>query len=494
MGKRRESFEAVQKSTVRIKDKEGKTCGTGFFVSREGHLLTCAHVVRDAGGWKNVRVIDQPVTCLYEGDPERDDFSLLQVEDAVVAAAEFGKDFDPGDEFLSFGFSNDEFYGAPIRGEITAFARCGALGDQKLIRLETFSDAQRIEGGQSGAPVFVYQKGKYKVIGLIVASEDLNGGLAIPNSTILKKNISLIIRKNNFNQRLYIAAASVSVIVAFFVFIVVSKYSISLGKCSPDYVYKEVNSIEKAIQDQQYTTALNSADDFAKQCPDEYRGKFTQGRALTEMRRYEEAIKAFQASIDIKPSVDAIYNLNLVRGRKKHFQEAIDGLESLLTNPLLTKQPNPKSYVNYQKIFYSLGSFHHKLARITNDKAEKRLRLEKAKQSYLQAITPTDNLVDSTSGCCSPQRAEAAYHLAAVYSVIYFLDNRDKDALNEAIKAIKIGFKSVASEKQMNDLKEIESSNKNDLLKEIAYIRSTQEFSELRKWLNEEAGFSPSTQ
>jgi tetratricopeptide (TPR) repeat protein len=438
--------------------------------------------------------MDQPVTCLYEGDPERDDFSLLQVEDAVVVAAEFGKDFDPGDEFLSFGFSNDGFYGAPIRGEITAFARCGALGDQKLIRLETFSDAQRIEGGQSGAPVFVYQKGQYKVIGLIVASEDLNGGLAIPTSTILGKVVSLISLKLKFNKSLYIAVASLSVIIASSLFIFFSKSSINLGKCSRDYVYKEANSIEKAIKDQQYTTALNSAEDFAKQCPDEYRGKFTQGMALTEMRRYEEAIKAFQASIDIKPTVDAIYNLNLVRGRAKQFEEAIDGLESLLTNPLLTKQPNPKSYVDHQKIFYSLGFYHHKLARTTNDKAEKLFRLEKAKKSYLQAITRTDNLVDSTSGCCSPQRAEAAYHLAAVYSVIYFLDNRDKDALNKAIEAIKIGFKSVAPEKQMNDLKEIESSNKNDLLKEIAYIRSTQEFSDLRKWLNEEAGFPHSTQ
>jgi hypothetical protein len=102
--------------------------------------------------------------------------------------------------------------------------------------------------------------------------------------------------------------------------------------------------------------------------------------------------------------------------------------------------------------------------------------------------------VDSTSGCCSPLRADAAYHLAGVYSVFYSLENSDKDALNEAIEAIKIGFKSVSQEEQMNDLKQIESSNKNDLLKEIAYIRSTQEFSDLKKWLNEEVGFSPSTQ
>jgi len=494
MGKRRESFEAVQKSTVRIKDAEGRTWGTGFFISHEGDLLTCAHVVRDAGGWKNVRVLDQPVACLYEGDPDRDDFSLLQVEDITVDAVELGTDFDPGDEFLSFGFSNNNFYGVPIRGEITAFARCGQLGDQKLIRLETFSDAQQIEGGQSGAPIFVYKKGKYRTVGLIVASEDLNGGLALPSSTVLRKVSSLISLKSNPKKILYIATASLSILVASSLFIFGSKSLSNLGKCSPDYVYKESDWIYTAIQNKQYPTALSSADHLATQCRDEYRGKFYKGMALTEMKRYDEAIKAFQDSIDIKPTVDAIYNLSIVRGRAGQLEEAIDSLESLLTNPLLTKDPDSKSYVSDKEIFYNLGFFHQKIARITNDNVKKRAHLEEAKQRYLQVIRSTDNLVDSTSGCCSPLRADAAYHLAGVYSVFYSLENSDKDALNEAIEAIKIGFKSVSQEEQMNDLKQIESSNKNDLLKEIAYIRSTQEFSDLKKWLNEEVGFSPSTQ
>lgn len=54
---------------------KGTTWGTEFLIRCEGHLLTCAHVVKAAGGWKNVRILDQPVNRLYEGDPERDDFN-----------------------------------------------------------------------------------------------------------------------------------------------------------------------------------------------------------------------------------------------------------------------------------------------------------------------------------------------------------------------------------------------------------------------------------
>ncbi|MEG4023034.1 tetratricopeptide repeat-containing serine protease family protein [Microcoleus sp. S13C4] len=351
MGKRSESFEAVQKSTVRIKDKDGKTYGTGFFVSREAHLLTCAHVVRDAGGWKNVRVMDQPVTCLYEGDPERDDFSLLQVEDAVVVAAEFGKDFDPGDEFLSFGFSNEEFYGAPIRGEITAFARCGALGDQKLIRLETFSDAQRIEGGQSGAPVFVYQQGKYKVIGLIVASEDLNGGLAIPSSTLIARSkiLSKIRPLNIIKFALYSSGVLTLITLAMFwvkLFLQNSNFVFFLGKCSPYRVTELVSDIDSDTKDGNIDSALFKADQAIEECKDDSL-IIAKSQILLQKKDYEQVINTVQKITSNSQSphrVKAIYNLGIAYSNLNDCEKALQEFEKIQDNRELTI-----------KVYYNMG-------------------------------------------------------------------------------------------------------------------------------------------
>jgi nitroreductase/FMN reductase [NAD(P)H] len=67
------SWELVKTCTVVIASSEdGRIWGTGFFISPDGHLLTCAHVVEDAGGWEQVRVNGQPVRLVYLGDEEKE--------------------------------------------------------------------------------------------------------------------------------------------------------------------------------------------------------------------------------------------------------------------------------------------------------------------------------------------------------------------------------------------------------------------------------------
>lgn len=367
MGKQRESWEAVQKSTLRIKDKDGKTCGTGFFVSRQGHLLTCAHVVRDAGGWKNVLVRDLPVTCLYEGDPERDDFSLLQVEDVDAVAVELSKDFDPGDEFLSFGFSNDEFYGAPIRGEITAFARCGALGDQKLIRLETFSDAQRIEGGQSGAPVFVYQQGRYKVIGLIVASEDLNGGLAIPSSTLIDrcKLLSKRMPVNFIKFAPYSIGVLTIITLAMFwvkLFLQDSNFVFFSGKCSPYRVTQLVSDIDSDTKEGNIDTALFKADRAIEECKDDSL-IIAKSQVLLQKKDYEQVINTVQ-NITLNPQsphrVKAIYNLGIAYSNLNDCEKALQEFEKIKDNREFTR----KVYYNMGVCFYDLQKWNEAILKL----------------------------------------------------------------------------------------------------------------------------------
>ncbi|MFN6489026.1 hypothetical protein [Nostoc sp. DedQUE03] len=62
------NWELVEACTVAIATPEGCIQGTGFFISLNGHLLTCAHVLESAGGWEEVRINGQGVELVYLGD------------------------------------------------------------------------------------------------------------------------------------------------------------------------------------------------------------------------------------------------------------------------------------------------------------------------------------------------------------------------------------------------------------------------------------------
>ncbi|MEP0858307.1 serine protease [Trichocoleus sp. DQ-U1] len=488
MGKRRESFEAVQKSVARVKDTNGQTWGTGFFISREAHLLTCAHVVEDAGGWKNVRILDQPVNCLYEGDPERDDICLLQVEDIQVIPVELGKDFEPGDEFLSFGFSNDDFYGAPIRGEITPFARCGKLGDQKLIRLETFSDAQRIEGGQSGAPVLLYKQGKYRAIGLIVASEDLQGGLAIPTNTILRETAKLNIFKEHRKQYLKYVLGGISV-AASSLLILSFQVSTITGKCSAEVRTQYKREIDEAVRLRLTRKALKIASNQISECRNDYQGYINTGSMLIRIGNSdEEAIKMYEKSLEKGSGVEGRYALSLAYNHLKQYEEALQNLKLAFEDSSRDQAQN----ITEDVFYYNFGYFHQKLAETELDKTpnlrdrkQVEFHLQKSAEAYSKAINMTKNVrdIDETGAYYSERTADAAENLTAVYVMQYELSGKNSIFLAKALETMKIDFKAKQPHKRAEYMQLVLSGNDYSYLEPI---RQSKEFKELVNFLNKE--------
>jgi hypothetical protein len=185
------SWELVKTCTIAIASSDdGRIWGTGFFISPDGHLLTCAHVVEDAGGWEQVRVNGQPVRLVYLGDRTQDDFAILQVSDYQGQAVSLSLTFEPMNRFLSIGYGRPDFpEGASIDGAITDINPQANFGNLPMLRLRIKADAQRVQGGYSGSPVF--DASSQRVIGLIAAFDYTEGALAVPLATVLQKWSSL---------------------------------------------------------------------------------------------------------------------------------------------------------------------------------------------------------------------------------------------------------------------------------------------------------------
>lgn len=182
------SWNLVKACTVAIATPEGNIQGTGFFISPNGHLLTCAHVVESAGGWEEVRVNGQRVELVYLGNSACDDFAILQLSGYQGQGVPLSLTFEPGNQFRSIGYGRSDFSeGGTIEGNITDDNRHLGFGNLLMLRLRVMADSQQIIGGYSGSPVFNIQA--QAVVGMIAAYDNNQGGLAVPLTTV-KKNWS----------------------------------------------------------------------------------------------------------------------------------------------------------------------------------------------------------------------------------------------------------------------------------------------------------------
>jgi tetratricopeptide (TPR) repeat protein len=186
-------LQEVRKFVVQIRNSTTQAIvGTGFAVD-EG-IVTCAHVVRDAG--VDPRVQDGKEVIVYF--PERegrqstsirasiascfphhdDDVVLLKLVDGLsplgpdqagkIGAAEVSEEHD----FLSFGYRRlGDYQGMPARGKIVYF--CDKPAGKKLHCEPLMLKSQDIDRGMSGAPVLDIQRNL--IIGVIYAAWDSAG-------------------------------------------------------------------------------------------------------------------------------------------------------------------------------------------------------------------------------------------------------------------------------------------------------------------------------
>jgi hypothetical protein len=180
------SWELVKGCVAPIQTVAGEIRGTGFYISPQGHLLTCAHVLETAGGWEHVRIRGEGVTLVCRGNEARDDFAILQTPGYQGDCAPLGVRYAPLDRFLTIGFGRPDFpYGASIDGTITDTNPQGDFGDLPMLRLRIKANSQRVQAGFSGAPVF--NADNQTVVGIVAAYDNTEGALAVPIATVAEK-------------------------------------------------------------------------------------------------------------------------------------------------------------------------------------------------------------------------------------------------------------------------------------------------------------------
>lgn len=161
------SRDKLPQNVVRI--QQGSAVGTGFFINRDGSLLTCFHVIREK---ETGKVTDREITvtfndveyladCIFPSpDPQRLDMAILRLKDGhlpheanLLPLGEWQPGAKQTHEFRTYGFRSEHFEGLHANGEIRGFT--STKSGRQLLQLGSEAiGAEEIRQGMSGGPVY----------------------------------------------------------------------------------------------------------------------------------------------------------------------------------------------------------------------------------------------------------------------------------------------------------------------------------------------------
>ncbi len=135
---------------VNIRDQNNRSCGTGFFVTSEGHILTCRHVLIKTHYYKKYDMIqcrlcnpEYSFKAKWIDESENMDLAILQLEGYKGKYYPLTEDFQQHAECETFGFPN---------GEDIMFSARPVIETYTNLELH-LSKANGITYGYSGAPL-----------------------------------------------------------------------------------------------------------------------------------------------------------------------------------------------------------------------------------------------------------------------------------------------------------------------------------------------------
>jgi len=178
-----------EESTSGSSDKEEsgqiKGIGTGFFITQNGHILTCYHVVKGAGSI-SIKLEDKTYDADLVQVDSHNDLALLKIHGSFPALG-----FSPsrtaslGDEVFTVGFPNPSLQGLSAKftkGDINSLT--GIQDDPRLYQISA-----PIHPGNSGGAL-INRRGE--VVGCVVST--LNAKTAFKISGSIPQNVNYAIK------------------------------------------------------------------------------------------------------------------------------------------------------------------------------------------------------------------------------------------------------------------------------------------------------------
>src|SRR5690242_7733884 len=132
-------------------EEQPQSSGTGFIVSRQGHIVTNHHVVE---GCVSIRTITEgkQKELLVVGRDERNDLAVLKLPGPISSVARFreGRNIRPGDNVVVVGFPLHRLLASEANvttGTVSALAGLG--NDTRFLQMTA-----PVQPGNSGGPLF----------------------------------------------------------------------------------------------------------------------------------------------------------------------------------------------------------------------------------------------------------------------------------------------------------------------------------------------------
>ncbi len=192
------------KVVVLKKDQPIESQGSGFVVSREGHILTCTHLfrnVREATLWIGNQRYEADV---IKQDSEKD-IAILKPRSAISSVKPLslfqGEEYSMGQDVFTMGFPMTRLLGTSPRlnkGLINAAVGIKDNPDQLQVSTE-------IQPGNSGSPLFNTQR---EVIGMIFAT--LNSLEIMRRTYVAPQNVNFALKATSIRKFLQEAGIDAS--------------------------------------------------------------------------------------------------------------------------------------------------------------------------------------------------------------------------------------------------------------------------------------------
>jgi len=171
-----------------------KSTGTGFFVSENGFIITCAHVI-DGGANIKVKINDKEYDAQVISQNNEIDIALLKIDyknPQHFKVVNFSS-ASLGDRVFVLGFPLSDILGSEIRlTDGIVSARNGINSDQIYFQLSA-----PVQPGNSGGPIF---NSNLEVIG--VAAAKLNDMVTLISTGAIPQNINFGVKSEYVSQKI----------------------------------------------------------------------------------------------------------------------------------------------------------------------------------------------------------------------------------------------------------------------------------------------------